>query len=487
MMHISSLPSPYGIGTLGKQAYEFIDFLKKSGQRFWQMLPIGPTSYGDSPYQSFSTFAGNPYFIDLDFLREEGLLCRADYFLTNWGDSPERVDYEKLYAGRFGVLKKAFFKGGEKLAAEIGRFREENADWILDYALFMAVKGHFGDMAWIEWPDEGIRMRRPDALQKYMQSLRDEVEFWIFVQYLFDRQWAALRDYAEQQGISFIGDLPIYVALDSAEVWAHPELFWLDENRLPVRVAGCPPDYFSADGQLWGNPLYRWDYMKQAGYKWWIRRIKAAAQRFDMLRIDHFRGFESYYGIPFGAKDAKIGDWLQGPGLDFFDTVRREIGEIAFIAEDLGFLTPQVRALLHSSGYPGMAVLQFAFDSLEESDYLPHNHIRNSVVYTGTHDNDTICGWMDSAPRELREYAANYLHLDEAEGAHWGFLRAAMGSVGDLTINQMQDFLGLGSEARMNTPSTLGNNWQWRMKSAAATDALAARIREMTKIYGRKR
>ncbi|MGI6168657.1 MAG: 4-alpha-glucanotransferase [Christensenellales bacterium] len=487
LMHISSLPSSYGIGTLGSEAFAFVDFLKDSGQKLWQMLPTGPTSYGDSPYQSFSTFAGNPYFIDLDLLQQEGLLRKADYVLLDWGSNPGKVDYGKLYRNRFSVLWKAFVQGREALAGDVRRFREEQAEWIADYALFMAVKGYFGDVAWTKWPDEEIRMRQPAALEEYGQKLREQVDFWIFMQYLFSRQWRAFHNYAQEKGVSLIGDLPIYVALDSAEVWAHPELFWLDDQRRPVRVAGCPPDYFSATGQLWGNPLYRWDFMAQTGYSWWMRRIEAAVRQFDVLRIDHFRGFESYYSVLGDAQDATVGEWLAGPGQDFFAAVRREIGEVAIIAEDLGFLTPEVHRLRQESGYPGMKVLQFAFDSLDESDYLPHNHSKNCVVYVGTHDNDTICGWFESAPQKLRDYATEYLRLDREEGVHWGFLRAAMASVSDVAVNQMQDFLGLGSEARMNTPSTLGDNWQWRVEKQALSDGLAKRMARISRLYGRGR
>lgn len=485
LMHISSLPSPYGIGTLGRSAFEFVDFLKKAGQKYWQMLPVGPTSYGDSPYQSFSTFAGNPYFIDLDRLQQDGLLSRRDYDSLEWSEEPTAVDYEKIYKHRFTVLYKAYQKGYTRDAEAFNAFAAQNTGWLPNYALYMAVKKHFGMLSWTQWPDERIRLHQKDAVAQYAVTLEDSVNFYQYIQFLFFAQWKALKDYANKSGVQLIGDVPIYVAMDSADTWANPEIFWLDEERVPVCVAGCPPDYFSSTGQLWGNPLYDWESIKHTDYESWIQRIKAASELFDVIRIDHFRGFESYYAIPCGDVTAENGNWMEGPGIEFFDVLRTRLGDIPIIAEDLGYLTPKVRKLLKESGYPGMKVLQFAFDSREPSDYLPHTYDKNCVVYTGTHDNDTAGGWFASAKKDDVDYAVEYLNLTAEAGYVWGLIRSAFASVGNLAVAQMQDFLELGSEARMNVPSTLGNNWEWRVRSESLTDELAERIGKMTKLYGR--
>ena len=485
LMPITSLPSPYGIGTIGKAAYEFADFLKKAGQSYWQILPVGPTSYGDSPYQSFSTYAGNPYMIDLDMLQQDGLLKKKDYRNLNWGDDPEHVDYARIYELRFRVLRIAFNNAQKGDLTDFNNFVRKNSAWLENYALYMAVKKSFGMRAWTEWEDEGIRLRDPDSVRAYRRNLDEDVRFYEFLQYLFYKQWEKFRGYVNSLGIKLFGDIPIYVAMDSADTWANPEVFWLDEERHPVRVAGCPPDYFSATGQLWGNPLYDWEYLKSTGYKWWIDRIAAASKLYDVTRIDHFRGFDEYYSIPYPAKDAVIGDWLKGPGMDLFNAIRARLGDVPIIAEDLGLITPGVAKLLKASGYPGMKVLQFAFDDRGESVYLPHLYTNNYVVYTGTHDNDTTEGWFANASEGERRFATEYAHLSPEEGYAWGMIRTINSTVADLCIAPMQDVLELGSWARMNTPSTLGGNWQWRMKPGEATEARALRLRRIAKTYGR--
>ena len=485
LMPISSLPSPHGIGTLGAEARKFVDFLADAGQSWWQILPVGPTSYGDSPYQSFSAYAGNPYFVDLDLLCEDGLLTPAEVNSVNWGTDPAKVDYSAIYNSRFPLLHLAMERGWERDADKVAAFSEENASWLPDYALFMAVKRHFGMQSWTEWPDEDIRLRRPEAVARYQEELADDIRLFTYIQYLFFRQWEDLRSYAHEKGIGIIGDLPIYVAMDSADVWADPRAFQLDQRNVPAEVAGVPPDYFTADGQLWGNPLYDWDAMKADGYTWWIRRIAGASRLYDILRIDHFRGLESYWAVPYGETTAKIGRWVKGPGMDLIGVLTEKFPNIQFIAEDLGYLTPEVRQLLEDSGLPGMKVLEFAFDSREAANYLPHTYPRHCVCYAGTHDNATLMGWKDEAAPADIAMARQYLGLNDEEGFHWGVLRGGQSSVADLFVAQMQDYLGLGSEARMNTPGILGGNWQWRMLSGQITDALTARIAGMARLYGR--
>ncbi len=486
LMPITALPSPYGIGTIGKAAYEFADFLKASGQSYWQILPAGPTSYGDSPYQSFSTYAGNPYMIDLDELCREGLLEKKDYRNLHWGDDPEKVDYATIYEQRFKVLRIAFKNAQKGDMTEFDRFVRENDFWVENYALYMAVKASFGMRAWTEWEDEGIRLRDPDSVSEYREKYDEDVRFWEFVQYLFYKQWKAFKGYVNALGISIFGDIPIYVAMDSADTWANPEVFWLDGERLPVRVAGVPPDYFSATGQLWGNPLYNWDYLKETGYKWWIDRIATVSKLYDVTRIDHFRGFDEYYSIPYPAENAIIGDWLPGPGVALFDAIKEKLGNINIIAEDLGLITPGVAKLLKAVGYPGMKILQFAFDATGgESVFLPHNFSNNYVVYTGTHDNDTTLGWLTKASEAERQYAIDYCKLDEKEGYVWGMIRTITASTADLCITPMQDVLNLGTEARMNMPSTLGGNWQWRMKPGTDLSEQAKKLYKLCRLYGR--
>jgi len=482
LMHITSLPNPYGIGTLGKCSYNFVDFLKESGQAYWQILPLSPTGFGDSPYQSFSTFAGNHYLIDLDMLIEQGLLTKEEVESVCWTKDEGRVDYGCMYENRARMLRRAFdrFEPDEAFF----RFIEENDSWLNDFALFMALKSSFsGD--WLSW-SEDILMRRADALERAKNEFGENIRFYQFLQYVFFEQWHKLIDYAHSKGIRIIGDVPIYVPLDSADVWANPELFQLDENRRPKQVAGCPPDSFSADGQLWGNPLYNWDELRSTGYDWWIRRLKAASKMYDVIRIDHFRGFESYWAVPAGESTAKNGHWINGPGLDFIDTVKASLGETDFIVEDLGFVTPEVRELQLSSGFPGMKVMQFAFDSREDGDYIPHNYPVNSVCYSSTHDNPTMKQWFEDAIAADVDYAKEYLSLTNEEGYIWGMIRACMGSVSKLCVIQMQDYLELGRDARMNAPGTLSNlNWTWRAPQGVFTAELAQRINEITRRYGR--
>ena len=486
LMHITSLSSPHGIGTMGKEAYEFVDFLKASGQTYWQLLPICPTGYGDSPYQSFSTFAGNPYLIDPEILIDEGYLTRKEIDNVDWETTPDRVNFEVMYKKRFPVLKKAvkrFLKAPEK---DYGKFLRSNGYWLDDYALFMALKDAHSGKSWQMW-EKPIRFREKEALKQMREKYSGQVEFWKVLQYLFKKQWDNLKAYANGNGIRLIGDLPIYVALDSSDVWSSPSLFQLDKDLIPTEVAGCPPDGFSADGQLWGNPLFDWDAMKKKGYSWWIKRIEHSFDLYDMLRIDHFRGFAGYYSIPFGEKNAKNGRWREGPGTDLFDQIEKKLGRRDIIAEDLGFLTADVKKLLKKCGFLGMKVLEFAFDSRDGdgNTYRPFCYPQKCIAYVGTHDNDTACGWMKSAPAKDRRVAKEYLGLSGREGYNWGMMRAIWASRADVAIVTAQDLLGLGSEARMNTPSTLGNNWVWRALPGVFDEQLAAKIRNKMELYAR--
>lgn len=482
LMHITSLPGPYGIGTMGRQAFAFVDFLQKAGQSYWQMLPLNPTGYGDSPYQSCSAFAGNPYLIDLDLLIQEGLLTTQEAENVLWGDRVDRVDYGLQYKNRLNILRVAYERFADWTALD--RFCDDNGDWLPDFALYMALKDRFDGTPWYRW-DEGLKRREADAIWQARQSMRDRIRFYCFVQYLFYKQWGELRRYAREKGIRIIGDVPIYVPLDSVEVWCSPELFQLDDTLTPTAVAGCPPDAFSADGQLWGNPLYRWDVMAQDGFSWWIRRLGAAGKLYDVVRIDHFRAFEAYWSVPYGDGTARNGKWVKGPDMEFVNAVKKALPNLQMIAEDLGFLTQEVLDLRDNSGWPGMKVLQFAFDSREPSDYLPHTYIANTVCYTGTHDNMTLRQWFETAPPETVEYAAAYMGLSRREGFVWGTIRAAMSSVSALCVTPMQDFLELDGEARMNFPGTLGNNWVWRAVEGCFSDPLAEKIYGMTELYGR--
>ena len=482
LLHVSSLPSPYGIGTLGKAAYAFADFLAAAGQTYWQVLPMGPTSYGDSPYQSFSSFAGNPYFIDLELLAQDGLLTPDE--LPEELEGERYVDFGRLYETRYTILRKAFNRGWKRDKGKVNAFAASRT-WLHDHALFMALKDHFDNKSWLEWPDEDIRLREEGAMKHYAALLQEEMQFHIYLQYLFFRQWDALRQYAHSLGVQIIGDIPIYVALDSADVWSEPAFFQLDERNIPTEVAGVPPDYFSADGQLWGNPLYDYEKMAADGYRWWIRRMSGAARLYDVVRIDHFRGFESYWAVPYGDKTAAGGRWRKGPGMDLVRLLIEQSGHMKIIAEDLGFLTPEVHELLAQSGLPGMKVLEFAFDPREPSNYLPHTYPTHCVCYVGTHDNETVMEWRAGAAQEDVAFAEKYLGLHEAEGFHWGMIRGGQSSVAELFIAQMQDYLGLGPEGRMNKPGTAKGNWRWRLLPGEIGPELTERIYQMTWMYGR--
>lgn len=482
LFHITSLPSPCGIGTMGREAYEFVDFLKAAKQSLWQILPLNPTGFGNSPYQSFSAFAGNPYLIDLDLLNGEGLLLKEEYEQIDWGSNPRCVDFGKIYSSRYAVLRKACkrFEADDSYM----EFCAKNSFWLEDYALFMSLKHSFGGKPWYMW-NLGLKTRNEQAVDGAKSLLEDETDFHRKVQYIFYRQWRNLKEYANKNGVEIIGDLPIYVAHDSADVWGNPKQFELDDNCNPVRVAGVPPDGFSREGQLWGNPVFDWEYMRKDGYHWWIRRLEHSLNLYDKIRIDHFRGFSSYYVVPYRMPNAVNGMWLKGPGIEFFKTIESIIGKPDIIAEDLGYIDEDVINLLAETGFPGMKVLQFAFDSRENSDYLPHNYTKNCVVYVGTHDNDTIKGWFDNAAAADIEFAEKYLRLNEDEGRCRGVIKSALASVGETAILTMQDLLCLGSEARMNTPSTAENNWQWRAIKSDINFELANELAELTELYRR--
>lgn len=486
LMHLSSLPSPYGIGTMGKQAKQFVDFLEKAGQTYWQMLPICPTSYGDSPYQSPSGFAGNPYFIDLDILCTKKLLKKSECKSYQWNEKDDTVDYALLYENRYDLLRKAKVRFFENVPQEYGQFCEKEADWLDDFALFMALKEAHNGAQWSEW-ERPLKFREAEAIAKAKDTYADEIDFWKMIQYLFFEQWCELKNYANERGIRIIGDVPIYVAGDSVDVWTNPSQFYLDENLEPIDVAGCPPDAFSADGQLWGNPLFRWDVMREDGYSWWTMRLRKMSTLYDVIRIDHFRGFDSYYAIPGKDTTARNGVWRNGPGMELFRAVEEKLGKLDIIVEDLGFLTPSVLQLVADSGYPGMKVVQFAFDSRDDSDYMPHNYDKHCVVYTGTHDNDTILGWMKQAPKNSVKKAKEYLRMTKEEGYNWGMMCGAWMSSANLAVVTMQDLIGLGSSARMNVPSTLGGNWTWRALPGQINAPLANKLHHKTELYGRLR
>ncbi len=487
LLPISSIPSKYGIGSFSKEAYEFVDFLVEAGQKLWQILPLGPTGYGDSPYQSFSTFAGNPYFIDLDEFIELGYITREDCERLNFGTNPEYVDYGQLYNNRYLVLEKAYdsaLADGLQEDEEYQAFLKENKYWLTDYALYRTVKRAFENACWTEW-DEDIRLRKSEALKRYSNKYTYEIEFYYFLQYFFTKQWKALKAYANEKGIEIVGDIPIYVAFDSADTWANPELFQLDADNFPIGVAGCPPDAFSETGQLWGNPLYDWNYHKETKFAWWLKRLAHCYELYDVVRIDHFRGFDEYWFVPYGDETAQNGHWEPGPGIELFKAMKRKFGKVQVIAEDLGFLTPSVLQLLEDTGFPGMKVLQFAFGGDAKNLYLPHNHKQNCVVYTGTHDNETTVGWYHNLNDWTRGHVNKYFGLTDGKDINWKFIQVALSSVADTTIIPMQDYLGLGNEARINMPSSFGKNWEWRMKKGACTQELAARIKELAIIYGR--
>jgi len=484
LLHISSLPAPYGIGTLGLEAYRFADFLKRTGQRWWQILPIGPTGMGDSPYQSFSTFAGNPYFIDLDLLQKDGLLQKSEYESLDWGNNPESVDFGRVYENRFSVLKKAAAR--VTFGSSFSDFAEANAAWLNDYAAYMAIKSSQGMRPWTLWNDTALKHYDEKAVKQFCGQHPEEVLFWKCLQYLFFSQWNALKGYVNSLGIGIIGDIPIYVAQDSADVWAHRDMFLFDKTGEPTFVSGCPPDPFSATGQIWGNPLYDWAHMKKDGYGWWLDRLVYMSGVVDALRIDHFRGFESFYVIDQKERDARNGRWVQGPGAGFLKEVRYALGDFPIIAEDLGYITREVYELRAASGYPGMKLLQFAFDSREPYNYYPHTYERDNVAYTGTHDNNTLAGWFNDLPEQDLSQAVRYANLSREEGYVWGILRLMYSSVADVAVAQMQDLLELPAWARMNTPSTTGQNWRWRMKDGYENEALEQRLRETVALYERQ-
>ena len=489
LMPISSLPGKYGIGCFNLKAYEFVDFLRDAGQTYWQILPIHPTSYGDSPYQSFSTFAGNPYFIDLEALIAEGVLSNDECDSVCFGDEEDDIDYAALYDGRKILLTMAYERSRISENPEYQKFTADNGWWLEDYALFMALKDFFNGQCWYEWPED-IRLRYDYALDHYRRELYFDIEYQKYLQFKFFQQYGWLKNYANSQGVKIIGDIPIYVAMDSADTWANPRLFQLDDRNMPTAVAGCPPDGFSATGQLWGNPLYRWDYHRETGFDWWLTRLWYVYQLYDVTRIDHFRGFDEYYSIPYGHKTAEFGHWEKGPGIELFRRAEEVLGWHEVIAEDLGFVTDSVRQLVRDSGFPGMKVLQFAFDSRDTGsarDYLPHNYTENAVVYTGTHDNDTTVGWFEAISDDdwnlARDYLCDFYTPDEEMDRP--FVALAMQSIARMCIIPMQDYLGLGTEARMNIPSTIGCNWRWRMTEDQFTEDLCRDILAQTRRYGR--
>jgi 4-alpha-glucanotransferase len=484
LMHITSLPGPYGIGSMGQYGRKFVDFLKSAGQKYWQILPLGPTGYGNSPYQSFSAFAGNPFIIDIETLIEEKYLTADLVNQYDMSGNPSRVDYDKIIAQKVALLKEAY--KSFKSTADKNCLEEFKAQhhWVDEYSIFMALKEEHNEEPWQNWTEK-YRLRDPQALELFKREKEEQIEFWVFLQWIFYKQWGALKAYANEAGVEIIGDMPIYVSADSSDTWAHPELFYFDDLSHPIAVAGCPPDAFSKTGQLWGNPLYDWSANESSGFKWWIERMQSSMELYDVIRIDHFRGFESYWEIPAGDETAEFGKWVKGPGMKLFNAIHEEIPSMRIIAEDLGFLTEAVLKLVKDSGYPGMKVLQFAFDSREESDYLPHNYNSHCIVYTGTHDNDTVMGWFESANKEDVAMAIDYLALSKEEGYHWGFIRGAWSSVAETAIAPMQDFLGLGTEHRMNMPSTIGGNWEWRLSEEDLTDGLAQKMYGLTKLYGR--
>jgi 4-alpha-glucanotransferase len=486
LLPVSALPSQYGIGCFSKEAYKFVDFLEKSGQTKWQLLPLGPTGFGDSPYQSFSTFAGNPYYIDPKALIELGLLTCDECDAINVETADNKIDYENIYRTRFIVLKYAYHRFEPENYQDYDTFIQDNDYWLNDYSLFMVLKDKFHGQSWINW-EEPYRYRDDKVIEIISEEYKDEIGFYNFLQYMFWKQWHSLHEYALQHHVEIIGDLPIYVAFDSVDTWSNPSLFQLDDHCQPIAVAGCPPDAFAPLGQLWGNPLYRWDYHKETKYQWWTQRLSHCFKMYDVLRLDHFRAFDSYYSIPATEKTAEHGSWKRGPGIEFFEVVKGKIKDMRIIAEDLGFLTDSVRKLVETTGYPGMKILQFAFDSREKSNYLPYYYTQNSVVYTGTHDNDTIVGWYNKLNEDDKRMAIDYINAKNipSDQMYIEFIRLAQASVSNLCVIPIQDYLGMGSEGRINTPSTVGNNWTWRLQKNQLTQDVITLIGGLTKLYGR--
>lgn len=482
LLHISALPNKYGIGTFGKEAYQFVDFLKDCGMSYWQVLPLGPTSYGDSPYQSFSAYAGNPYFIDYDLLKDEGLLKYSEY--KDYKFKGNRVDYEFIYNTKFQVLEKAYSRFNIN-NIDYEKFKNENSYWLDNYSLFMVIKNNFNGVSWINW-DNDYKIKNKQTIEKFIINNINKIEFWKFVQYLFFKQWNDLKKYANKNNILIIGDMPIYVAFDSSDVWDNPKNWVLDVENFPKKVAGCPPDAFSPLGQLWGNPIYNYDYMRKNKYSWWLDRFKKALEMYDVIRIDHFRGFESYYSINYDSLDAINGTWEKGPGIELFNILKEELGDINVIAEDLGFLTDEVHELLKQTSFPGMKVLQFAFNPNEDSIYLPHNYPRNSVCYPSTHDNPTIKEWLDNLKDDEKKFCYKYAHITKKSEAVDRIISVALASVADLVIVQLADYLNLGKEARFNTPSKLTKeNWSFRIDKKFLNKKISVKIYNMNKIYKR--
>lgn len=485
IMPIFSIPSPYGIGTFGKEAYEVVDFISDASIKYWQILPLGQTSYGDSPYQSFSSFAGNPYFVDLDMLIEDGLLAKDDLDSLNFGDNDRYVDYAIQYNLRYRILEKAYENSKGKLDKNIKEFRKEESFWIEDYALFMAIKHDSLDVSWVEW-DPSLRDRNKKALEEFKKNHEDEINFYIFIQYEFFKQWNELKKYANRKNIEIIGDLPIYVAYDSCDAWVNYEILKIDpESKKPITVGGAPPDTYSEDGQLWGNPVYDWEKMKKDSYKFWTKRIEMAFRTYDLLRLDHFRGFEKYYAIPATDENAKFGTWEETGSYDFFDHIKNKFPDKQFIAEDLGYITKEVDDLKDAYGFPGMNVIQFAFGENFDSNYLPHNYIKNSTVYSSTHDSSTLKGWIENMDEEELSLVERYFGLEEGDNYQWKIIRYLMGSVSDLAVFEIQDFFELDNKAQINRPGSIGDNWKWRAKKEDFTDSLAKKIKEMSRLYGR--
>ncbi|WP_319202951.1 4-alpha-glucanotransferase [uncultured Ilyobacter sp.] len=488
IMHISSLHGKYGIGDLGRPAYEFVDFIADAGQKLWQILPMGPTGYGDSPYQSFSAFAGNHYFIDMESLVEKGFLEESDLTSLIDGNIEESVDFGLIHREKMRLLRRAYdsYLQTEQWE-EVEEFKKNSEYWIEDYCLFMALKKNFGFTQWQKWPKD-FRYMKKSVIKETEMDLCYEMEFHLFLQYIFYEQWQKLKNYANSKDIKIIGDIPIFVASDSVDAWSKSKMFLFDKYKRPKKLSGAPPDMFSKDGQFWGNPLYDWNYMEKTGYRWWLERVKNSFNLYDTIRIDHFRGFESFWTVRYGKKTARKGRWEKGPGMKLFGKINRSLGELPIIAEDLGFLTPKVRELLRDSGYPGMKILEFAFDTNSENEYLPHRYPKNCVAYTGTHDNDTVIGWyrgLDDFYRGICDRYLKNMPEVESEEINWKCIEAIWSSRAVMTITQMQDVIGLGSEARMNFPATSWGNWKWRIKKEDLKKETALRLKKITEKYNR--
>ncbi len=490
LAHVTSLPSPHGVGTMGKTAREFVDFLVDAHQTYWQILPLGHTGFGDSPYQCFSAAAGNPYLIDLDLLVEDELLTEEEVKEADFEASPDSVNFEKLADTRWPIFRKAYGRAKEdaELQEKIAEFTEENKEWLPDYALFMTLREEKYDGMPVQmWPQKAVRDRKPESLARIANTLKDEIDFRIFLQYIFFKQWHELREYANKKGIKLIGDIPIYVSADSVDVWTHPELFKLKANLSLKKEAGVPPDYFSATGQLWGNPVYDWDKHREDGYAWWIWRMKVNMKLFDVIRLDHFRGFESFWEVKAGSETAINGKWIKGPGMELFDAIKNTLGDVQLIAEDLGIQTDEVRELLKESGYPGMRVLIFGFTPGYDSEHLPHNYVPNSVVYTSTHDSQTVCEQiMDLCKENEKQFAYRYLRTSHSEAMGWSAIKSVWASPAKIAMTTLQDILSLGADARMNTPATIGGkNWRWRVRKEALNSTVSSILGEITTTYMR--